>query len=84
MREKPGIDRHGLVKRNAGNNDQDWRSPSMTKFLVAEDGSTSRSRGIEIIVPDAWEPPDAGAAPRADCDDSDIPIRARDDGEEEE
>jgi hypothetical protein len=80
IREKLGIDldalvreavRHGLVKLNVGNNGG-WRSTSMTRFIIAEDGSTARSRGIEMIIPDAWEPPETDTAPRADYDDSDL------------
>ena len=72
VREKLGIDldalvregvRHGLVKLNVGNKGVGWRSTSMTKFIVAEDGSTSRSRGIEIIIPSAWEPVETETKP---------------------
>lgn len=79
IREKLGVDldalvreavRHGLVKLNVGNGGG-WRSTSMTRFIVAEDGSTSRSRGIELIVPDAWEPPESDMEPKPDYDDSD-------------
>lgn len=61
--------RHGLVKLNAGNNGG-WRSTSMTRFIIDESGSTSRSRGIEIMIPEGWEPPETETKPKIVIDNS--------------